>query len=71
MPAVLRYNAVPAKVLLEICNLANDQDRKLLQTRAFRQRIAEAVVEGILRYYGQGDGFEESLRIAAAAGAGA
>jgi N-acetylmuramoyl-L-alanine amidase len=68
VPAVLRYNAVPAKVLLEICNLANDQDRKLLQTRAFRQRIAEAVVEGILRYYGQGDGFEESLRIAAAAG---
>lgn len=69
VPAVLRYNAVPAKVLLEICNLANDQDRRLLQTRAFRQRIAEAVVEGILRYYGQGDGFEESLRVAAAAGA--
>lgn len=69
VPAVLRYNAVPAKVLLEICNLANDQDRKLLQTRAFRQRIAEAVVEGILDYYGQGDAFQESLRVAAAAGA--
>ncbi|HEX6198939.1 MAG TPA: N-acetylmuramoyl-L-alanine amidase [Thermoanaerobaculia bacterium] len=65
VPAVLRYNAVPAKLLLEICNLANSEDRRLLQTRLFRQRIAEAVVEGILQYYGQGDGFQESLRVAA------
>jgi N-acetylmuramoyl-L-alanine amidase len=65
VPAVLRYNAVPAKLLLEICNLANAEDRRLLQTRFFRQRIAEAVVEGILRYYGQGQGFQESLRVAA------
>ena len=27
VPAVLRYNSVPAKVLLEVCNLNNDQDR--------------------------------------------
>lgn len=67
VPAVLRYNAVPAKVLLEVCNLANDEDRKLLQTRAFRQRVAESVVESILRYYGQGDGFEETLRMASGA----
>lgn len=67
VPAVLRYNAVPAKVLLEVCNLANEQDRELLQTRAFRQRVAESVVESILRYYGQGDGFEETLRMAAGA----
>jgi len=70
VPAVLRYNSVPAKVLFEVCNLANAEDRRLLQTRAFRQRIAEAVVEAILHYYGQGEGFEESLRVAAAAGAG-
>ena len=69
VPAVLRYNSVPAKILFEVCNLANAEDRRLLQTRAFRQRIAEAVVEAILRYYGQGEGFEESLRVAAA-GAG-
>jgi N-acetylmuramoyl-L-alanine amidase len=68
VPAVLRYNAVPAKVLLEVCNLANDEDRKLLQTRAFRQKVAESVVESILRYYGQGDGFQETLRMAASAG---
>lgn len=52
VPAVLRYNAVPAKVLLEIANLANAQDRALIQTRAFRQRVADAVADAIVRYYG-------------------
>lgn len=67
VPAVLRYNAVPAKILLEVCNLSNDRDRKLLQTRTFRQRTAEAIVEGVLHYYGQGEGFRESVRVAASA----
>jgi N-acetylmuramoyl-L-alanine amidase len=53
VPAVVRYNAVPAKLLLEVCNLNNDQDRRLLQTRAFRQKVAAAIVDGILEYYGQ------------------
>ncbi len=53
VPAVVRYNAVPAKLLLEVCNLNNSEDRKLLQTRAFRQQVAVAVVDGILEYYGQ------------------
>lgn len=51
VPAVLRYNAIPAKLLLEVCNLANSADRKLLGTRAFRERVAEAVVDGIRRYF--------------------
>jgi N-acetylmuramoyl-L-alanine amidase len=51
VPAVLRYNAVPAKALLEICNLANDEDRKRLQTLVFRDAIAEAVVDGILAFF--------------------
>jgi len=54
VPAVLRYNSIPAKILLEICNLANDQDRALLQTRAYRQQVAQSVVRGLLAYYGQG-----------------
>lgn len=54
VPAVLRYNSVPSKILLEVCNLANDEDRKLIQTRAYRQRVAEAIVRGLLAYYGQG-----------------
>ena len=43
MPAVLRYNAVPTAVLLEVCNLANPEDRRLIETREFRQRVAEAI----------------------------
>jgi len=53
VPAVLRYNAVPAKLLLEVCNLSNPEDRRLIQTRAFRQRVAEATVEALVRYYGR------------------
>jgi len=56
VPAVLRYNSIPAKILLEVCNLANDQDRNLIQTRAYRQKVAEAVVRGLLGYYGQDAG---------------
>lgn len=53
VPAVLRYNAVPAKVLVEICNLNNSDDRRSLQSRAFRESVAQAIVDGILAYYGQ------------------
>ncbi len=67
VPAVLRYNEVPAKVLLEVCNLANPEDRKLLQTRAYRETVAEAVVEAILRYYGQGETFDDGETVVAAA----
>ena len=52
VPAVLKYNAVPAKVLIEVCNLANEQDLRLLKTRQFRQQVAESIVDGILDYYG-------------------
>ncbi|MDX1502113.1 MAG: N-acetylmuramoyl-L-alanine amidase, partial [Thermoanaerobaculia bacterium] len=51
VPAVLRFNAVPAAVLVEVCNLANTEDRKLLQTRAFRERVAQALVDGLVSYY--------------------
>jgi N-acetylmuramoyl-L-alanine amidase len=64
VPAVLRYNAIPAEVLVEVCNLANSQDRKLIQSTRFRQQVAEAVVSGILSYYGQGEGAGD-LRVAA------
>jgi N-acetylmuramoyl-L-alanine amidase len=55
VPAVLRYNAVPAKALVEICNLANPEDRRQIQTRSYREAVAEAIVRGILAYYGQGE----------------
>ena len=53
VPAVVRYNEVPTKLLLEICNMNNPNDRALLRTKAFRQRVATAIVDGILDYYGQ------------------
>jgi N-acetylmuramoyl-L-alanine amidase len=52
VPAVLRYNAVPAQLLLEVCNLASDEDRRLIQTRGFRQQVAESITKGIVEYYG-------------------
>lgn len=52
VPAQIRWNRVPAKILLEVGNLANEQDRRLMKTRAYRQRVADAIVDGILSYYG-------------------
>ncbi len=64
VPAVVRYNAVPAKLLLEVCNLNNPQDRKLIRTREFRQSMAEAIVDGILAYYGQAPAVSQRLAAA-------
>lgn len=67
VPAVLRYNAVPAKLLLEVCNLGNDLDRKLIQTRAYREDIAAAIVQGLLDYYGKNSGEGGSVQVAKSA----
>lgn len=61
VPAVIRFNAIPSKVLVEVCNLANSQDRKLIQTQEFRQQVAESIVRGILGYYGQAEGTSDLL----------
>ncbi len=53
VPAVLRYNQVPAQMLLEVCNLSNAEDLRLIQTREFRQRVAESIVAGVVDYYGE------------------
>jgi hypothetical protein len=49
---VLRYNSIPNRVLLEIANLANEDDRALLVTRKFRQKVAESVAVGLLDFFG-------------------
>jgi N-acetylmuramoyl-L-alanine amidase len=66
VPAVLRYNSVPSKMLLEVCNLNNDLDRRLLQTRGYRQNVAQAVMQGLLAYYGQ-SASSPAVRVARAA----
>ncbi|HQR68868.1 MAG TPA: N-acetylmuramoyl-L-alanine amidase, partial [Thermoanaerobaculia bacterium] len=52
VPAVLRYNRIPNRVLVEVANLANEEDRALLVTRRFRQDVAEAVAAGLLDFFG-------------------
>jgi N-acetylmuramoyl-L-alanine amidase len=51
VPAVIRHNQVPTRMLLEVCNLGNRKDRALIQTRQYRQQLAEAVYEGIADFY--------------------
>jgi N-acetylmuramoyl-L-alanine amidase len=55
VPAVIRYNKVPTRLLLEICNLGNEKDRALMKTKKFRQRIAESIYEGIVNFYDERD----------------
>jgi N-acetylmuramoyl-L-alanine amidase len=47
VPAVLRFTAAQNAVLLEACNLANPEDRALIQQAAWREQFARAVVEGM------------------------
>ncbi|MGH9318246.1 MAG: N-acetylmuramoyl-L-alanine amidase family protein [Thermoanaerobaculia bacterium] len=52
VPAILRYNRIPARVLVEVCNLNNPDDRKLLVTRGYRDRVARALVSALVSFYG-------------------
>jgi N-acetylmuramoyl-L-alanine amidase len=47
VPAVLRYSLAQNAVLLECCNMSNDEDRKALLRSQWREELARAVVEGI------------------------
>ncbi len=65
VPAVLRYNRIPNRVLVEIANLGNAEDRSLVVTRTFRQRVADAVAAGLMDFFGA-DGTEIATGTAAA-----
>ena len=54
VPAIIRYNIVPTRALIEVCNLGNRRDRELLKTRAYRQKVAEALYRGIVAHYAGG-----------------
>ncbi len=51
VPAVLRDSETPCSVLLEVCNIANKQDAALLKDPNYRQAVAEAYIEALIRYY--------------------
>ena len=55
VPAIIRHNQVPTRMLLEVCNLGNRKDRALIQTKQYRQQLAEAVYEGIVDFYASED----------------
>jgi N-acetylmuramoyl-L-alanine amidase len=52
VPAILRYNRIPARVLVEVCNLNNPEDRDLLRTRSYREAVAGALVDALIDFYG-------------------
>ncbi len=54
LPAVLKGNAVPAKVLVELVNLNNPEDAQLLGAAARRERIAAALCDSIVSFYQAG-----------------
>lgn len=52
VPAVLRFNRVPSRVLIEVCNLNNKYDRAMLRDPKYRQKVADAFVSAVYRTYG-------------------
>ncbi|HEX7830625.1 MAG TPA: N-acetylmuramoyl-L-alanine amidase [Thermoanaerobaculia bacterium] len=67
VPAVIRHNQVPTRLLLEVCNLGNRKDRELLQTKKYRQQLAEAIYAGIVSFYTERDQEREPSMVAAGA----
>ena len=51
VPAVIRGNQVPTKVLLEVANIGNTKDARLLKSHDHRDRIADALLASLLSYY--------------------
>ena len=54
VPAILKYNRIPARVLVEVCNLNNPDDRRLLVTAKYRDQVAKALVSAVVSFYGGG-----------------
>jgi len=51
VPAVISHSNAATKLLVEVANLANEEDAASLQDPAFRERYAQAVVRGIRAFY--------------------
>ncbi len=55
VPAIIRYNKVPTRILLEIGNLGNVEDRSLIQTRKYREQVAATISRGIVDFFSKGE----------------
>jgi N-acetylmuramoyl-L-alanine amidase len=53
LPAVLRGNAVPTKILVEMVNLSNKEDAAVLKKATNRRKLALALADGILTHFGE------------------
>src|SRR5581483_992889 len=51
VPAIIRYNLVPTRLLIEVCNLGNRSDRALMRTRKYRQQLAESMFQGLVNFF--------------------
>ncbi|MBK8793614.1 MAG: N-acetylmuramoyl-L-alanine amidase [Holophaga sp.] len=51
VPAVIRHCSASTKVLIEVANLANEEDAENLKAHGFRERYAEALVKGIRAHF--------------------
>ena len=51
VPVQIRWNEVPAKILLEVANLQNSSDARKISDYKYRERYAHAVVDGIIDYF--------------------
>ena len=49
---MLRYNRVPNRVLVELANLGNEEDRALVKTRTFRDSLAESLASAVVAFFG-------------------
>lgn len=52
VPAVVKYNRIPTRCLIEVCNLNNKKDRELMKRPEFRQQMADAFVDAVYKTYG-------------------
>jgi len=51
VPAVIRWNKVPTKILLEVANLQNRNDARKISDYNYRESYSRAVVDGIYDYF--------------------
>ena len=62
LPAVLRGNVIPTKVLIEMVNLNNPEDASLLGHAADRDRLARALASALADQFGPGEKTKEGVK---------
>ncbi|HUR79609.1 MAG TPA: N-acetylmuramoyl-L-alanine amidase [Thermoanaerobaculia bacterium] len=71
VPAIIKHNQVPTRMLIEVGNLGNAKDRELIQTKKHRQQLAEAIYAGLVDFYSTRGSSEKPAVVASAKSGGA